>query len=132
MRVMVIESEHGAADRAVSQLHAAGHWVYRCHNPELPDFPCNGHRDQTTCPLAHDPDIVLIVRRHASSRPAPLEDGVACALRQGIPIVAIGTAALNPYERWGVRWAGDRGTNAADVVTAAFGTSRDEPSVKDR
>jgi hypothetical protein len=113
---MVIESEHGVADRAISQLHAAGHWVYRCHEQEEPDFPCKGIRVPETCPLPAPPDIVLLVRRHVRPRPTSLEDGVACALRQGIPVVAIGPAALNPFEQWGVRWVGDRNDNAADVV----------------
>jgi hypothetical protein len=112
MDVMVVESEPGAAASAVGDLEAAGHRVTRCHEPGQPAFPCAGLTG--ACPVEADTvDVVLTVRGHVSKRPAPLEDGVVCALRRRVPVVVAGSTLFNPFEESGATVVGD-----ADVVTA--------------
>ena len=41
--------------------------------------------------------MALVVRRGVGPAPTPLEDGVSCALRAGIPVVEDGTDLLDPY-----------------------------------
>jgi hypothetical protein len=41
--------------------------------------------------------VALLVRRGVAPTPTPLEDGVPCALRAGIPVVEDGTDLLDPY-----------------------------------
>jgi len=109
MRVLVVESDRGTADIAVTDLQAAGHHVVRCHETDLPAFPCNALCDAGTCPLdsAEGVDVVLDHRLHPYPRPTVFEDGVSCALRRHIPLVVTGTSALNPFDRWTTAIAGD-------------------------
>jgi hypothetical protein len=97
LNVLVLESDRGAADRAIADLTAAGHRVARCHDGEAPAFPCaalNGG-----CPLRNETiDVALAVRRHPRLQPAPQEDGVTCALRTHVPLVVAGATALNPFD----------------------------------
>lgn len=51
MRVLVVESDRRAADKAITDLQAAGHHVMRCHETDLPAFPCNALCDKGTCPI---------------------------------------------------------------------------------
>ena len=99
LNVMVLESEHGAADEAKRELAAAGHVVLECHDPDAPAFPCRGLVDTASCPL-HAPviDVALTVRSRVRSQPAPTEDGVRCALMQHVPLVVAGPAALEPFD----------------------------------
>ncbi|MGQ0432317.1 MAG: hypothetical protein ACT452_07915 [Microthrixaceae bacterium] len=103
MKVLVNESEGGAADRAVEQLESQGHEVLRCHERGDGPFPCAGLRPGHVCPL-RDPgvDVAVTVRSNPRSRPALLEDGIACALRARVPVVVAGQTLLNPYEGFGV------------------------------
>jgi hypothetical protein len=103
MRVLVNESEGGAADRAVELLESQGHQVLRCHEQGDAPFPCAGLRPDHVCPL-RDPgiDVAVTVRSYPRSRPALLEDGIACALRARVPVVVAGQTSLNPYEGFGV------------------------------
>jgi hypothetical protein len=105
MNVVVVESERGAARDVETALLEAGHTVCRCHEVDLPAFPCNailsGH-----CPMDGDGDgvdVAVTVRPHVRPTPAPLEDGIACALRHRVPVVLVGRGVLNPYERFGVQ-----------------------------
>jgi hypothetical protein len=101
--VMLLESDPGAADTAADALRAAGHCVHRCHEPGLGAFPCNGTLDPKRCPLMGVVDVALVVRRHAYPQATRLEqDGVSCAIRAGVPIVADGPAVLDPFEPWEV------------------------------
>jgi hypothetical protein len=103
MKVLVNESEGGAADRAVAQLESQGHEVLRCHERGEGPFPCAGLRPGHVCPL-RDPgiDVAVTVRAAPRSRPSLLEDGIACALRARVPVVVAGQTLLNPYEGFGV------------------------------
>jgi len=99
LNVMVLESEHGAADEATRELTEAGHVVLRCHDPGAPAFPCRGILDESTCPLrAQVVDVALAVRSRVRSQPAPTEDGVRCALMSHVPLVVAGPSALDPYD----------------------------------
>lgn len=102
LRVLVLESERGAADAAVEELEDAGHAVVRCHEPGQAAFPCNG-LDGDTCPIEGAAvDVALTVRGRPRSQPAPHEDGVRCALQRHIPLVVAGSKILNPFEPWAV------------------------------
>lgn len=100
MKVLVMETASEAADHAVEALVAAGHDVVRCHERGERAFPCAGLAGHTAaCPVtSQEIDVALTVRSHPRSQPAPLEDGVSCALRHHIPLVVAGHTALNPFE----------------------------------
>lgn len=97
LNLLILESHAGAADRAVDELAADGHTVHRCHEPAGAAFPCVGVTEQGGCPLDAPIDVALLVRRGVGPAPTPLEDGVPCALRSGIPVVEDGTDLLDPY-----------------------------------
>ena len=97
LRVLVLESERGAADTAITDLRDAGHEVLRCHEPGDPAFPCKALTDDG-CPVRTAPiDVALTVRSRPRSQPAPHEDGVTCALERHIPLVVAGSAVLDPF-----------------------------------
>ena len=102
MHVLVVESDRHAADYAVTDLQAAGHHVMRCHEEDLPAFPCNALCDHGVCPLDSEGgvDVVLDYRTRPHPRPTAFEDGVSCALRRHVPLVVAGTSALNPFDKW--------------------------------
>jgi hypothetical protein len=117
--VLVVESRHGVADAAARSLAAAGHHVATCYDDESRGFPCRGLLDPDACPLAGQPDVALVVRDHVAPRPMPLEGGVVCALRAGLPVVESGPAPLDPYGPWlAARVDGD-----SDVVAACEAAS---------
>jgi len=99
MRVLVMETAVEAAEPAIEALVAAGHEDVRCHEPREQAFPCAGLSGRTAaCPVTSTAiDVALTVRAHPRSQPAPLEDGVSCALRSHIPLVVAGSTALHPY-----------------------------------
>jgi hypothetical protein len=96
--VLVLENGPGSAREAIEALEAAGHRVHRCHEPGEEPFPCRAIDDPTACPLHGNIDVALLVRHHVHPQPSPLEDGVACAIRAGIPLVEEGPGILDPYE----------------------------------
>jgi hypothetical protein len=99
LRVLLIESERGAADEAEAALDAAGHTVVRCREKGAPAFPCKGVAEGHHCPLDDGiVDVALDIRPRLRSQPAPQEDGVACALRRHVPVVVAGSSLLNPYD----------------------------------
>jgi hypothetical protein len=51
LNIMVLESEHGAADDAIRELTDAGHVVLRYHDPGAPAFPCRGIETMSACPV---------------------------------------------------------------------------------
>jgi hypothetical protein len=113
MRVLVVESDRGTATKAIMDLRDAGHQVERCHEQDLPAFPCNALCDAGVCPLdsPEGVDVVLDYRSRPHPRPTPFEDGVSCALRRHVPLVVAGTSALNPFDSWTSAIAAD-----ADLV----------------
>jgi hypothetical protein len=115
LNVLVLETERGEADVARHELAAAGHNIVRCHEPGSSAFPCNALATGHTCPLETDVvDVALDVRRRPRSQPAPLEDGVRCALQHHIPLVVAGSPVLNPYSDY----AAEIIDREADVVDA--------------
>lgn len=98
--VLVLENGPGGARSAVEELEAAGHRVHRCHEAGQPAFPCRGVVEPSDCPLEGPIDVALVVRHHVHPQPSPLEDGVSCALRIGVPVVEEGPGILDPYEPW--------------------------------
>ena len=44
--------------------------------------------------------MALLVRGEPDPRPTPLEQGVSCAIRAGIPVVEAGPADVDPYDPW--------------------------------
>lgn len=123
LRVLVLESERGAANDAVGLLEGAGHEVLRCHEPGAPAFPCKALAEHPDCPVRTGVvDVALTVRSRPRSQPAPHEDGVACALARHVPLVVAGSTALNPYEDWATTVL-DR----TDDVVAAVESAADAP-----
>lgn len=121
MRVLVLESDQGAADDAGRRLEAAGHEVHRCSDRGDHTFPCKGVLEGEVCPLDSGPvDVVLVVRAHPWPRPTPRELGVTCALRAHVPVVVAGTVALSPYEEYAtVSVEGDEVVSACEEAAAA-------------
>lgn len=97
LNLLILESHAGAADRAAAQLEAEGHTVHRCHDTDGRAFPCVGVSGAHECPIDQQVDVALLVRRGVGPAPTPLEDGLPCALRAGIPVVEDGTDLLDPY-----------------------------------
>jgi hypothetical protein len=101
MRVLVLESEPGGADRAIHALRAASHTVERCHEVGHASFPCRAIDSPSECPLANGAvDVALTVRTEERWTTSELEDGVACAIRSHVPLVVAGATAGNPYQPW--------------------------------
>jgi hypothetical protein len=98
--VLVLENGRGGARVVAEELEAAGHRVHRCHDPAAPTFPCRGIDDAADCPLQGPIDVALLVRHHIHPHPSALEDGVACAIRAGVPLVEQGPDILDPYAPW--------------------------------
>jgi hypothetical protein len=110
--VLIIESHRGAAADAARAVEAAGHTTSRCHDDDSHGFPCRGVLDPAACPLDGHLDVALVVRRRIAPRPTPLEHGVSCAIRAGVPLVEVGPDVFDPYEPW----LGARADGGADVV----------------
>lgn len=96
LNLLVLESHAGVADHSIEALEAAGHRVHRCHEGGRA-FPCVGVTSPHECPIDRHVDAALLVRRGVAPATTPLEDGVPCALRAGIPVVEDGTDLLDPY-----------------------------------
>jgi hypothetical protein len=115
----VLESERGAADRAVAELTSAGHEVVRCHEAGAPAFPCRALDPDDGCPLRDRVvDVALTVRNRPRLQPAPQEDGVTCAVRQHVPLVVAGPNVMNPFEPWAVEVL-DRTYNVVEACERA-------------
>lgn len=119
MRVLLLESEEGSGAWAQERLVDAGHTVRRCHEPGENVFPCAALRSGRTCPLEEGVDVALLVRREAHDEPTALEDGVACALRNHVPLVLAGWLVPSPYTWHAAALAGHDVVTACDVAGAA-------------
>lgn len=118
MKVMMLESDQGAADDAIDELEAAGHEILRCHESGLDAFPCNALLEDGRCPVQSGVDVAVVYRAHPWPRPRPLERGIECALRDHIPVVIAGSAALHPFDGYATAVARET-DNLHDVILAA-------------
>jgi hypothetical protein len=115
LNVLVLESDPGAATVARQELRGAGHTLHYCHDPGQASFPCNALREGRGCPFEGEPiDVALDVRRRVRSAPTTREDGVACAIRQHVPLVVAGPTVFSPYAEYTTEMHED----AFDVVAA--------------
>jgi hypothetical protein len=99
MRVLVLESQPGAAADAVVQLTGAGHELVSCE-PEDAHTPCRGLSSSAACPLDHHVDVAVLVQELGSRS---LPSGAICAARDRIPVVEVdgaGVAARTPTTGW--------------------------------
>ena len=132
MKVLVVESHRGAADDVANELERGGNEVRRCHEAKMSPFPCNGLLEGAGCPLEHGGvDVAVTVRPHVSPRPTPLEDGVTCALRQGVPLVVAGSLALNPFEPWATQLVDEEDAVEACEQAAIAGFQRAAATIRD-
>ena len=122
MRVLVIEDSWQAADAAVGDLESAGMDVVRCSEPDAASFPCAGMPGQGGCPIEHGPvDVALSVRAEGGDVTVN-EDGVRCALRHHIPVVAAGASDGAPWLRMATVIEAD-----TDQVVGAVRVAADAP-----
>jgi hypothetical protein len=127
LQVLVLESHPSEGAPAATALAAAGHEVVRCHEPGAAAFPCAGLVDPAACPLRSGVDVALDVRRTVVAEPTALEDGVGCALREGVPVVEAtqvhGVAAVVPSALR--HWTTPSGPDVVASVEAAAAASFD-------
>ena len=108
----MIQTGSTAARAAADDLIRNGHEVAVCHpDGEAACVALSGGR----CPLDTAPiDAAVVVRSMPSPCPLPLEDGVACAARRGLPLVVAGEPAGHPFTAWAS--AEEEGTSVAATV----------------
>ncbi len=75
--------------------------------------------DRDACPLGAPVNVALVVRDRVAPRPTPLEGGVVCALRAGLPVVESGATRLDPDEPWLVARADGDVVAACEAASAA-------------
>lgn len=108
METMIL-GRHGVQRQRLEQVLAeAGHAVHACHDR---DWGCVGLEDR--CPLDEGPIDVAVVLPEPGGRFDA--QGVACAHRRRIPILAVGADAHDPIRRVATAHvtAVDEGTAAA-------------------
>lgn len=112
MHVLMMQTGSTAARAAADDLVRHGHDIEVCHpDGETACVALTGGR----CPLDAAPvDATVVVRPYASPGPLPLEEGVACAARRGIPLVVAGEPAGHPFADWAS--AEEEGTSVAAAV----------------
>lgn len=125
LAVLVLESHDGVAAAVAESLESAGHRLFRCHEPGAANFPCAALADGGACPLDAGIDVAVTVRTQ-SPWPTAREDGVACALRAGVPVVEVNDGTPSPF-------LGRTFPGCADVVTSceAAARARFEPLERD-
>lgn len=96
LNVMLLENRPGAGDDVATALADGGHAVHRCHPQGGAAFPCSALTGEE-CPLDRPLDAAVVVRQGVAPSRSVGEDGVACALRAGLPVVEVGTDVLDPY-----------------------------------
>jgi hypothetical protein len=124
--VLVIESQRGAGRAAARALTAAGHSVERCFGEYDSGFPCCGLVDPGTCPVDGPVDAALVVRRQPTPRPTPLEQGVTCAVRAGVPVVEVTPrTSFDPFGGWPAARA-EPGADVVALVESAAEMTREQ------
>ena len=98
MRVLLMESDAWAADRAGRRLREAGHQTVRCLDADLDSFPCRALQPGGHCPIdCARVDVALLVRARPWPGFTPRELGAVCALRDGLPLVVLGGESAGPW-----------------------------------
>lgn len=96
MRVLLTESEPGAAEGPEKRLREAGFDISFCHPDHRADVDgCVVLRGISHCPLRTDADIGLLVDARSADAPrlpTAREFGVCCAVRNHVPLVVAGPA----------------------------------------
>lgn len=123
MRILVTETDAGAAVPAERQLVAAGHEVVRCRADDGPAFPCAG-LEPGGCPVEGGVDVALTVRTGPPEQPTAREDGAVCALRRHVPLVVAGPPGPDPFEGWATVRVDDQDLVAACEAAAAADVER--------
>lgn len=116
LAVLVLESHDGVADAVARKLEDAGHRLFRCHETGAANFPCAALAEGGTCPLDAGIDVAVTARARAPW-PTAREDGVACALRAGVPVVEVNDGTPSPF-------LGRTRPECADVVTSCEAAAR--------
>jgi hypothetical protein len=124
MRILVLESEPGLADRAISELEHHHCEVVRCHERGAEPFPCLGIIDR--CPLVVAPVDAALVVRHGEIDPTPYEDGAGCAIRHNVPLVVAAACEHHPYRPWSLGEA-DRDTEGSVFAACAEAVDAGSP-----
>ncbi len=120
LHVLVAESHPGLASHDVATMEAAGHVVHRCYEPDQRGFPCVAV-DGEPCPLEGAIDVAFLHRLPMTPRATPLEDGIRCAVRQGVPVVEAAPSMLDPFEPFVSSYVGEDGDLLATLEEAATG-----------
>ncbi len=111
--VLLIESHLGAGDDSSAALTASGHRVHRCHHAGDESWACVGVSAPTACPVEGHLDAAVLAREPGALASTPLEDGVRCAIRSGVPVVGVNVTDDSDYAPWVTLRAGDRSIVAA-------------------
>lgn len=97
--VLLLESRPGAGEAAGMTLAEAGHRVHRCYPSGEGGFGCRAVLDGS-CPLDGHVDAALLARDPGDAGPTIDEAGVRCALRAGVPLVAVEGEGSGPASGW--------------------------------
>lgn len=119
LQVLLLESHPDQGSAVAGELAAAGHTVLRCHEAGGPAFPCVGVDDELRCPLRGSVDVTIDVRRPGATEPTSREDGVACSIRAGVPVVEAGGTLPSPFAPWTITAAADDDLAEACAAAAA-------------
>lgn len=101
MRVLLIDEPQvaDASHGAEARLRDAGHDVVRCRDPHAHGYLCDGMPGGAGCPLDRSAvDVALSIRDGSDDADGRWgEEGVRCALRRHLPLVAAGAVAGAPW-----------------------------------
>src|SRR3954465_9458697 len=102
MRILLLESHPGVGAVTEAELVAHGHDVVHCHEAGQPAFPCRELESPGSCPLrgADAVEVAVVVHDPAADSPTMAESGVACALRNEVPVVSRHDGTPGPFAGW--------------------------------
>lgn len=112
MHVLMLQTGSAGSSAAAADLARHGYEVVVCHpDGEETCVALAGGR----CPLDAAPvDAAVVVRPYAADSALPLEDGVYCVARRGIPLVVAGHPDGHPFGAW--TSAAEEGTSVGATV----------------
>jgi hypothetical protein len=112
MHVLMLQTGSAGSSAAAADLARHGYEVVVCHpDGEETCVALAGGR----CPLDAAPvDAAVVVRPYAADAALPLEDGVYCVARRGLPLVVAGQPAGHPFGPWAS--AEEEGTSVGATV----------------